>query len=528
MPQIQYPLLIGPSKPATTFIFASDIGCRLDVDLDTGINKYTGGSATDDGPLINAVLSSASADNPITLVIDGSACVSGIFGPAGGHWGIVGYGWDTGFYMKSASNNHVITNGTSTLVATDPGGAAPARGAHMLFRDFRINGNRGNGVNGNSNSGDPRGPTSGLTWLYGIRMVSMDHITIENVRFFNISAYNLMLSNCGDVSVVGCHFESAADGVSVGASNTDGCHVDGPGNDLRIVNCFFRTGDDSIALNSPEGYGGLIQRVTVANCTAFQSQTLMRIYTGSGPGSVGGAQPLVDSVSVTNYNGSANLAGLLLGVELGNVNTKFSTITNIKWSNSVIQAPLVCVLMDNIGNVDFENVTLTGATGIPSSPLPQWSFFEGGPSNVQVDSLSATNCTLVQTTAGPYANGILSCVGGFQGWGVGVLSIKRLNVNGVKLVYEFTNGETPIPNADLIYLGSSTIGHLQLDAVDSTNITALVDDVTKITTMSGAGLLASAWPVPASRVMNGSMFLDSTSNVPRINVGGVAKTFTLT
>ena len=47
---------LGPAAPPTpvagmTYIKASEIGCALDCKLETGRNKYTGGAATDDGPV---------------------------------------------------------------------------------------------------------------------------------------------------------------------------------------------------------------------------------------------------------------------------------------------------------------------------------------------------------------------------------------------------------------------------------------------------------------------------------------------
>ena len=73
-----------------SYIRASQIGCALDCDLRNGRNKYTDGVATDDGPPINAAMAGATASNPITLIMDGSASVSGLFLPAGGHWSIAG------------------------------------------------------------------------------------------------------------------------------------------------------------------------------------------------------------------------------------------------------------------------------------------------------------------------------------------------------------------------------------------------------------------------------------------------------
>ena len=52
---------LGPAPPPTpipgmTYIRASEIGCALDCDLHNGQNKFTGGTATDDGPRINAAM----------------------------------------------------------------------------------------------------------------------------------------------------------------------------------------------------------------------------------------------------------------------------------------------------------------------------------------------------------------------------------------------------------------------------------------------------------------------------------------
>ena len=94
-----------------TYIWASKIGCALDCDLGNGRNKNTGGAATDDGPRINAAMAGATADHPITLIIDGSALISGLFLPAGGHWSIAGLGCGTGFFVKTGTNNDGIHNG---------------------------------------------------------------------------------------------------------------------------------------------------------------------------------------------------------------------------------------------------------------------------------------------------------------------------------------------------------------------------------------------------------------------------------
>jgi hypothetical protein len=51
----------------------------LDCNLKNGGNKHTGGAVTDDALRINAAMAAASESQPITLIIDGSAFISGLF-----------------------------------------------------------------------------------------------------------------------------------------------------------------------------------------------------------------------------------------------------------------------------------------------------------------------------------------------------------------------------------------------------------------------------------------------------------------
>jgi hypothetical protein len=116
-----------------TYIRASEIGCALDCNLKNGRNKYHGGAATDDGPRINAAMAGATADNPITLIIDGSALISGLFLPAAGHWSIAGLGCGTGFFVKKGTNNDGIHNGPpNAAIPFDPGPPAPRARSERL------------------------------------------------------------------------------------------------------------------------------------------------------------------------------------------------------------------------------------------------------------------------------------------------------------------------------------------------------------------------------------------------------------
>src|SRR5215472_11668382 len=309
---------LGPAPPPVpvpgmTYIRASEIGCALDCNLGNGRNLYTGGPATDDGPRINAAMAGATADHPITLIIDGSALISGLFLPAGGHWGIAGLGCGTGFFVKSGTNNDGIHNGPpEAAIPFNPGPPAPARGANVSLSNFTVNGNRGNGFSGNSTSGTRQGVT-GLVWYCGINLMNLDNITIEKVVVVNTPAYHFRLSNVGNVKVSGCVLRSK--GV-----NTDGLHFDGPANDIAISGCDFRTGDDSIALNCPEGHSGDISRVAVDNC-AFDSFSLMRLYT-----TFGGPWDKIDTVSVSNCSGTLATSAFEIGLASG---SRLNSIDNV-------------------------------------------------------------------------------------------------------------------------------------------------------------------------------------------------------
>ena len=296
---------LGPAAPpipvpGMTYIRASEIGCALDCDLRTGRNKHSGGAATDDGPRINAAMAGATADHPITLIIDGSALISGLFLPAAGHWGIAGLGCGTGFFVNKGSNNDGIHNGDPFAnVPSNPGPPAPPRGKNVALSNFTLNCNKGDGRHGNSTTGTAQGTSD--TWFFGINLMNLDYITIDKVVVVNSPSYHIRLSNVGNVKVNGCVIEGHG-------LNTDGLHFNGPANDISISHCEFKTDDDAIALNCPEGYTGSISRVTVTGCK-FDSFSLMRLYTTyAGP-----AEFTINDVNVSNCTGTLAEYAFVIG-----------------------------------------------------------------------------------------------------------------------------------------------------------------------------------------------------------------------
>jgi Glycosyl hydrolases family 28 len=495
---------LGPAEapapvPGMKYIRASEIGCALDCDLYTGRNKFHGGPATDDGPLINAAMAGASAGNPITLIIDGSALISGLFLPAGGYWSIAGLGCGTGFFVKSGTNNDGIHNGPPDAgVPGDPGPPVPLRGSTVSLSNFTLNGNRGNGHNGNSTTGLSQGSSS--TWYIGINLMNLDNIHIENVVVVNTSSYHFRLSNVGNVTVTGCVTESHG-------PNTDGLHFDGPANDISITHCKFTGDDDAIALNCPEGYSGNISRVTVSDCE-FNSSSLMRLLTIVGPGS---ARFNIETVTVSNCTGSVFTAAFLIGSAVG---ANPNSVTGLAISDCTLRAPAILEVGANFGNIVLSNVTIipSGSLQRPGYAFLRTSKFFAGATYVGA-SLSLHNCA-VQRNAG---NSVAAAILEYDS------VISALEING----YAVQNAGNHDHAVDLITIFAGSIGQLILNAVNSTNIIAPVSPggFSSIGSVTGSGVLATGWKFPDNIMANNVPYISATTGAPSIKVNGVVEPY---
>ncbi len=488
-----------------TYIKASEIGCALDCDLGTGRNKHTGGSATDDGPKINAAMAGATADHPITLIIDGSALISGLFLPAGGYWGIAGLGCGTGFFVKKGINNDGIHNGPPrAAIPFDPGPPAPPRGQNVTLSNFTVNGNHGNGRNGVS--------TSGLTWrndeqfFCAIDLMNLDNIRIENIVVVNSPAFHFRLTNVGNVTVTGCVMHSSGPG-------TDGLHFDGPANDITIKNCDFQTGDDSIALNAPEGYSGNISRVTVTNCT-FNSWTLMRIYTTGAQG----ARDQVDSVSVSQCSGTLDEAAFLIGLADGSIPNSVATLTV---SDCNLTAPAVLGMAENFGNILVKNTAFT-----PSRSRADWghpvsnricAFLRPSPQDgagVCVgSSLQLENCQIVRQNDTNVAAIVVE----------NGSTIANVVFNGFSVLNTGTSSSMPA----LLIIGSGSIGQLALNSVNSSNIEIplSMSCFVSVGAVCGTGVLGTGWEFPDAVMADMVPYISANTGLPSIKVAGVVQPY---
>lgn len=500
---------LGPAPPPTpvpgmTYIRASEIGCALDCDLRSGRNKHTGGTATDDGPRINAAMAGATADHPITLIIDGSALISGLFLPAGGYWSIAGLGCGTGFFVKAGTNNDGIHNGPAAVIPNNPGPPAPARGMNVSLSNFTLNGNQGNGFDGNSTSGIRQGSTT--NWYFGINLTSLDNIVIEKVVVVRTSSFHIRLSNVGHVAVSGCVMQS--DGLS-----TDGLHFDGPANDITISNCDFKTGDDSIALNCPEGYTGNISRVKVSDCT-FDSLSLMRLYTQNGYPN----KSIIDTVSLKNCSGFLSEGAFLIGLANGSLP---NSIASLSVSDCTLTAPTILAMAENFGTITLRNVTFNPSQAKVVWISPQANQSSGflrpsplyGTETWVGSSLTFENCIIerggdMEVPASILANNSRIEYLAFKGFGVQ------------------DAGFHP-PMRALLDLGQGSIGQLVIESLNSNNIMAplSLDEFSNVESVSGAGVLATGWPFPDAVMAEGVPYISASTGLPSVKINGAVQPF---
>jgi hypothetical protein len=500
---------LGPAAPpkavpGMTYIRASEIGCALDCDLRNGRNKHTGGAATDDAARINAAMAAATADNPITLIIDGSALISGLFLPAAGSWSIAGLGCGTGFFVSSGTNNDGIHNAPlNAAVPFDPGPPVPPRGANVSLSNFTLNGNQGDGRNGDSTSGVRQG--SQQAWYCGINLVNLDNIRIEKVVVVNTPAFHFRFSNVGNISVSGCVMKSR--GLS-----TDGLHFDGPANDITISNCDFTTGDDSIALNCPEGYSGDISRVIVKDCT-FNSLSLMRLYTTNWATS----KFHIDSVSVRNCSGKLTEAAFLIGI-VGNSDS--NSIDHLSISDCNLTAPTILGMAENFGSITLKNVTLNPWTSkvawVASQSSRLCAFVRPSPLYGNIP-FSGTRMSFEGCTIGHYGASVAAVI--LENSSV----IENLIFDGFRVMQVGTS--TPVPS--LVDIGSGSIGQLVLNSVDSSQVTGPVsaNGFASVSSVSGLGVLATGWAFPDAVMADGVPYISASTGLPSIKINGVIEPY---
>ena len=459
----------------------------------------------DSSAVLNAFLATASSANPIELILDGMFTGALVISP-NGCTTIRGLGHGTGIQLYGSTSD-VIRIGAYTPTT---GGSGNSEGAYnttlpsrsavgICLRDFTVN------ASGQVNAGTNQ-PNSGdvAHGTYPIILANCSDVLIDNLNFPTYGAnYCITLSNCDHVRVSNCVFNTTG-------YVHDGVHIDGPANDIGIENCDFTVGDDAIALNAPEGYGGDISRVSVTNCRFYNALSVMRIYTSLDPAAMPSNNVhKVRDVVVSNCTGSITNICFVLGIENGGL-TSTSDVDQIQdliVSNCTLSAPTNFVrVRDNIGSISMNGVKFIPTT---TNPVFDMAYTTG--------ELSLTDFTILRNPNGSAASDVVSVTG----------AVDKLSLVHCRVTDEEGSSYTPMSSW---VSNGGTVSNLRLEAVDMTHMANLTGGAswTGFTSVKGSGVLGTGVQVPDGNMDNNALYLSSTaSGAPSIKVGGTAKRFTL-
>jgi hypothetical protein len=251
-------------------ILASEAGAALDTDLMTG-------GGTDDTAALQAVLDRARDGDPVHLVLDGPALVSGL--DIHGNTTIEGTA-GAGLYLADGSERAVIRNANRTRDEVVD--------EQIAIRGIFVNGNRAGQVEASDWQGVQREYRVPQIDREGalktaIEFMGVNHLRIEGVTVWNARSYGIWIATAIDVQirdvVIDANFglypgtetpEAQRAYLDGFRSNLDGIHINGPSRHVLIENVRLRCEDDSIALNANDAFS---DDMTIANeCGPYVGQ----------------------------------------------------------------------------------------------------------------------------------------------------------------------------------------------------------------------------------------------------------------
>lgn len=462
--------------------------------LSTGLTG-SGTACVDDTEELNSFLAAATESSPVRLIQDIGSLVTGLELPSTGHVTIECSGWDAGYFLAPGSNAHGIRN------VPAPDGNSVSRmpsspGSNVEIKNCRINGNRGNGTSGNANSGDARESPKG-NWLFGIYLDNLLHVRLIHNWIYDAPTFGILCNACTDAVFDGNRLDAPSQQL-----NQDGIHVDGPSNQIRISNNWCNTPDDCIAMNAAEGYGGVIDGVSVTNSQCVGCLTAYRQLSNEEGAMMNAA---VRNVTISNYAGTLkdSFGVVAVALRLGEVHagsTKTDIMqsveaTNLSFSSESSDAYMI-EIDDNLGTLDVNGLTWNSPRG--ADALLNFK------SPATVSSASLRGVRIMRTDDGHAGAYLLKVPRG--------CAIQNLHLNGVFVENQAGESYRPIPNLLAIPAGGA-IANLDIGALDPSNIAALTsaDDYKRIGRVQGAGLTATGFPVPDAIVPNLVPYISGTA-----------------
>lgn len=490
----------------TEQVYASSFA-TLDCELATRA-KIGGGTCTDNTAKINAVLATASAAAPLDLIIDGGTATTGLFVAQAGYTTLRGLGWGTGLYTLPGSNASPIANGygqypnhVTTSATTQP----PARGANVIIKDMKIDGNRGTFSSGNSTHGDARG----LPYILGIDISGVNGLLYDNLWIYDAPTYATNGANVGYVTVRNCKVESPSLAV-----NTDGVHFGGPANNIIISGLSGTAGDDLSALNSPEMYGGNIADVAISDVQTTSALHILRAYgfcTASVCSHAANANYTVSNVEVTNVSGTVTDAAATLFGDTNSGSRTAGILGPIKFSNWTLTGPAQIQMGDPFSELWVDHFTwLYPTSALPLLASKSGTTYTGG-------SLTITDSSIFRLTGTGNSAAYLAQIAS--------ATVKKMSVNNFAVVNASGDSTTAIGYLIAVPSGGA-VTTLALNGNDPTNVTAPVNsgDFARITNVIGV----IPWPLAIASLPTCTAAMEGTQGYINDSLATVVYLGTLT
>ncbi len=475
-------LASGPAKaqkpdPQWRVAKLSDLGCPRD-------------GVTDATDCVNGFLAQASAASPVKLVLDGTVAMQGlVISPRGQTW-IEGLGWDTGIVIEAKSNQDGIRIGPYTGGYTEGQEAAlPARSAtNIILSNFTVDANGDANATGGSRGLTPNDvpfPGAKAHPIFGVILTNATGILIDHVQFLRPPMYCLTFANDSGITVRDSSFITDA-------ILRDGVHVDGPAENIRILNNFFATGDDGIALNAPEGYGGDIADVLVDGNTFRDAFRVVRLYTSdkAQPNRVFSARRIL----ISHNTGTAHNVAFYLGLGPALFAATPDQIKDVSIEDNDISSPEGFALV----NMPFGSLRLQGNTyDAPTAAVPLLQVLEPGGGDSEL-----TDNIILRNADGNASPPLASVASG--------ATLGRLTLTGNRVVDGEASAYPPIPY--LVDIAGS-VGMLRLDSADLGGVSALLNPATGfkgIGSVSGPGIMSTGVEIPDAAMADGSAYVSAT------------------
>ena len=432
------------------------------------------------------------------LILDGPALVRGLVIAAAGHTAIEGLGWDTGLYLADGSNQDAIRIGPYLGGQTEGQGVSPVPprlASAIALRDFAIFGNGQRSATGPHQGAAPSNqpiPGAPQHAVFGIALTNCRDVLVQHIRIVGAPCYQVMIANGSDIQISDSRFESEH-------TNQDGVHIDGPVERVWIDRCSFATvGDDAVALNAPEGFGGDIEDVHVTDCLAENSLTMLRVYTSLASQHV---TFHARGITVSRCCGRTGNQAFNLGIEGGDATTQPDQIEDMLITGCTFTGAGFATLRTPMGSLTVRDCTYRA----PKTPVAMIAVLAPG-----ARGLFLANLLLLRTAEGSAPAPFVSTEA--------TAPVDTLTLAGVRVLDE-NAAEFPVLPSLLRAAGS--IKELRIESVDMRHIGSLLSPSAweGVGTIAGAGLLATGLRAPDEKVADNTLYL-STAGALSVKLQG--------